>query len=296
MFRKACAIAAEFTFPMVLSRKTVGGVCSSSIGTFVVVNSEGWIVTAGHILNQWTKLVGTTAATKAAIQARDAIKSEPNLTNKERAKKLSSAPQVGKDDTEQCSLWMGFPDATVRLTNMMFYDVAVPDWGEVADFGIGQLQPFDPAWVKTYPIFKDPTKEFEPGKSLCKLGFPFHQFQPTWDAGTSGFRLPDGALPMPRFPIEGIFTRVTEIKIDGKEQPPMPIRYVETSSPGLRGQSGGPTFDEQGTIWAIQAKTSHLPLGFAGPSQFLHVGLGAHPDMMFPMMNEAKIKFNISDY
>ena len=50
MFRQALAVAREFTRPVVLSRKTVGGVCSSAIGTFVVINREGWIITAGHML------------------------------------------------------------------------------------------------------------------------------------------------------------------------------------------------------------------------------------------------------
>ena len=39
-------------------------VCSSSIGTFVVVNKEGWVVTAGHILRQWVKLCEAVEATQ----------------------------------------------------------------------------------------------------------------------------------------------------------------------------------------------------------------------------------------
>jgi hypothetical protein len=61
--------------------------------------------------------------------------------------------------------------------------------------------------------------------------------------------------------------------------------FLETSSPGLGGQSGGPIFDEHGTIWAIQSRTIHLELGFS-PSvttngrttvehQFLNLGLGS---------------------
>ena len=61
--------------------------------------------------------------------------------------------------------------------------------------------------------------------------------------------------------------------------------FLETSSPGLRGQSGGPIVDTEGTIWAIQSRTIHLPLGFNAKlekdgreveeHQFLNVGMGA---------------------
>jgi hypothetical protein len=170
----------------------------------------------------------------------------------------------------------------------------MPGWGEVIDLAVAKLDPFDPSWVKTYPTFKDPNKNFDQGRSLCKLGFPFHQFQPTWNPITRGFELPPGAVPMPRFPIEGIFTRTSYLVPDEGSSTPFPIKYVETSTPGLRGQSGGPTFDVDGNIWAIQAKTSHLSLGFSGQTQYLNVGLGVHPDTMFAVFDRAGIAYTVS--
>ena len=43
MFRLAYKIAREFTFPVILSRRTIAGACSSSIGAYVVINADGWI-------------------------------------------------------------------------------------------------------------------------------------------------------------------------------------------------------------------------------------------------------------
>ncbi|MCY4349503.1 MAG: hypothetical protein OXC25_06630, partial [Thiotrichales bacterium] len=51
MFSKAVPIAAGFTRPMVISSRTTGGECSSTIGAYVVVNRDGWILTAGHLLD-----------------------------------------------------------------------------------------------------------------------------------------------------------------------------------------------------------------------------------------------------
>jgi hypothetical protein len=62
-------------------------------------------------------------------------------------------------------------------------------------------------------------------------------------------------------------------------------RFLETSSPGARGQSGGPIFDVEGTVWAIQSHTRHVDLEFSAEltvkgrkvveNQVLNVGLGA---------------------
>jgi hypothetical protein len=294
MFQEAVKRASDFTFPVIISRKTVGGTCSSMIGTFVVINKEGWIVTAGHILSKWHQLAQGAEATREALAQQAAIKADASLTNKERARRLNAGIHVGKEDSQECSIFLAWPNVT--LTQLRFFPATMPDLGEVIDLGIAKLEPFDSGWVLNYPVFKDWQKDFEPGRSLCKLGFPFHQFTPTWDPAARQFILPPGALPLPRFPIEGIFTRTSEILFEGPDKPPFPVRYVETSSPGFLGQSGGPTFDVKGTIWAIQAKTAHLALGFAGQNQYFNVGLGVHPATMFPIFDEAGVKYLVSDY
>ena len=64
------------------------------------------------------------------------------------------------------------------------------------------------------------------------------------------------------------------------------MTYIETSTPGLKGQSGGPIFDSHGNIYGMQVITNHLPLGFhpmveydgrkVVENQFLNVGVGVH--------------------
>ena len=56
MFSSAYAIAREFTFPVVISRRDLKGKCSSGIGVFVVINKEGWISTAGHNFVHWDSI------------------------------------------------------------------------------------------------------------------------------------------------------------------------------------------------------------------------------------------------
>ena len=65
MFRKAVDLARRFTVPVVISAQQKNGRCASAIGACVVVNSDGWIVTARHVLElfgQYTAQVQTAQA------------------------------------------------------------------------------------------------------------------------------------------------------------------------------------------------------------------------------------------
>lgn len=78
-------------------------------------------------------------------------------------------------------------------------------------------------------------------------------------------------------------------------------KFIETSTPGLRGQSGGPIFDTEGNIWAIQSQTISLPLGFSPKlkkgkketieHQFINVGIGVHPDIITQFLDENKVRY-----
>jgi S1-C subfamily serine protease len=78
-------------------------------------------------------------------------------------------------------------------------------------------------------------------------------------------------------------------------------KFIETSTPGLRGQSGGPLFDVKGEIWGIQSRTVHLELGFSpkkkdGPReivehQFMNVGLAAHVSHLVELFRQHGVQF-----
>ena len=168
---------------------------------------------------------------------------------------------------------------------------------------IGRLEPFNSKEISTYPILKDP-KNLDPGTSLCKLGFPFSTLSVSFDEGLKTFNIEKNSQS-PYFPIEGIFTRniVDERYKDGKYV----ATFIETSSPGLKGQSGGPIFDKEGTVWGIQSQTGSYSLGLCPTiendsqekveeNQFLNVGFGVHPKIIVEVLKENKIEFELSDY
>ncbi len=306
MFRTALAIVVKFTFPVMLSRKRVDGACEGSIGTCVVINRDGWIVTAGHILRQWKQLQEDVKKTRDYPKLKKAIEDDQTIERHERKRRLASLSAPRSDSSDQCSAWWGIHGAALK--DYAFIPLSTPGWDEIIDVGIGRLDPFDPNSIAAYPKFKrdDPNiDEIGPGTSLCRLGFPFSTISPTWN-GTS-FVLP--AIPFTRFPIEGMITRNIAINLQDAQgklrQTPFPIKYLETSSPGLKGQSGGPMFDVQGVVWAIQAKTLNLPLGFDAQvpgkkgqteHQFLNVGVGVHPTTLLAIFRDRQIAFDLADY
>jgi hypothetical protein len=62
MFRNAIAIAQQYTQPVVLSRRAANGKCSSNIGSFVIINDDGWILTAGYIISIAVPIIGNTGS------------------------------------------------------------------------------------------------------------------------------------------------------------------------------------------------------------------------------------------
>src|SRR5665647_541920 len=287
VFSKGYAIASKYVKPVIVSVKTLDDTVFCSSGAFVLLNDEGWILTAAHIFELSQKFVNDEPVVNQYNNAVAAIQKDASLSLHNKKAKLSKIKKDGSLFTH-CSYWWG--NDGVRLVDTTIF----PD----VDLAIGRLDPFIHIGVGEYALVKNPVN-IKPGTSLCRLGFPFHDINGTFDVETNSFILADDALPMPFFPIEGIYTRniVGGKSLDGKYD----IKFLETSSPGLRGQSGGPIFDVNGVLWAIQSRTNHLPLGFSPvvkvngkdviENQFLNVGHGVHPEVIDKILSEKKIDF-----
>ncbi len=252
MFRRAYELVKEFTLPVVISQRAEDGTVGCSVGAAVVVNEDGWLVTAAHLL-------------------------EPALAYE-------------RGELRNVSYWFGFDGW------------AVPRWEAVpaADLAAGRLSGFDPSRIGGYPVFQ--TGDLGPGRSLCRLGFPFHAVGAVFDEARGIFELEPGALPIPRFPNEGIMTRSLEAADAGA---PYPVSFIETSSPGLRGQSGGPLFDAEGHVWGIQSRTNHVPLGFdpqieadgvvVTEHQFMNVGVATASETVLGLLHRLGADVATSD-
>lgn len=266
MFADAIEIASTYTQPLVVSTRTAGGTVQCSIGSYILLNADGWALTAGHMMD---------ALRTMEVQKQDAesVEAPSRLTH--------------------VSHWWGADGVTMT-------DIRV-DLDR--DLALARLSGLDTTAVRSFPVFGQPATALRPGDALCRLGFPLHQASATFDEKTGMFSLAPGVTPIPRFPIDGIYTRdaVRENSTSHRK-----VRFLETSSPGLRGQSGGPIFDVQGRVWAIQSSTIHLPLGFSpevtAPDgtrtvehQFINLGLGCHVDEVLAFLASANVGVSTSD-
>ncbi|MCL1978636.1 MAG: serine protease [Methanomassiliicoccaceae archaeon] len=282
MFADACEKAAKFTRPLIISTRQTDGKVNATCGAFVVINSDGWIMTAGHMFDSFVKFQGDQKKIK-----------EVNELNSSRQQVPGSPSNIIRADPEWLtnhSFWWAWDG--VRLVEA-FVDRQI-------DLCIGRLEPFDPKWITEYPVFRNPDS-LRSGTSVCRLGFPFAQVESEFDENTKSFRIKKGVLPLPLFPNDGIHTR-NVLKGRSKEGN-YEMMYVETSSPGLRGQSGGPIYDKAGMIYAMQVQTAHMPLGFQPTAeyegkrvienQFINVGLGIHAKTLETIFKDRNIRFQL---
>ncbi len=294
MFAHAFRLASAFTRPVVISTRTAGGDCRGVVAACTVVNRDGWVLTAAHVLALLRRLEDEAGGYRAyRAEVRDLERATTSF-DKARKRKLRHIDLPPPDSARDCSAWWGADGAALR-------DARVTP---ASDLALGRLEPFDPAGVAHYPAFKAPDADYAPGRSLCRLGFSFHEITPAWDETRGAFVLPPETLPIPFFPIEGMLTRFLSAPppgADPADRNAAPGKYIETSSPGLQGQSGGPVFDADGAVWAIQSHTRHLPLGFRprapgqpkGPveHQFLNVGVGVHAESILALLDEAGVAY-----
>ena len=124
------------------------------------------------------------------------------------------------------------------------------------DLAIIKFNDFNKLHYSGYANFLKDTTQIKQGNFLCRLGFPFPDF--------TNFKFNEGADDIewktigiqvsPRFRIEGMVTRF--LADSGT------LTGIEMSTSGLRGQSGGPLFNNKGTVYGMQFSTKHLHLGF----------------------------------
>ena len=275
MFAKACEKAMKFTHPLVASTRAFDGTLTSSIGTYFFISKDGWAISAAHVFNSFLKFQDDQKHLKEAEEMR----------KKDEAQGTPSHVQMDPKWLTNHSVWFGADQ--IRLSQLHIF-------GNY-DLAAFKLENVPENFVQEVAVFGNP-EDLKVGASLCRLGYPFIKLVPQFE--NNNFRLPADINKVPPFPNDGIFTRTV---LEPRQKGEAPVKYLETSSPGLKGQSGGPIFDVNGVVYAMQVKTAHLDLGFA-PSveekdmsssapQFLNVGVGLHIDVIEKLLLEKNIPF-----
>ena len=235
-----------------------------SVGAGILLNKDGWVLTAKHVLEEAAKVL----AEEARSRAWESIKGDHSLSSKARQRALRN---VGKrPKIKRAAVMWGQVGADVDETHV-HNDI------DLALFRIANLtlgREFTP------PKFRD--GEIPAGEMLCRSGFALleDKLVVKWDDKERTFAA--NAMP-PLFANSGIVSRFID---DGG------VQIIEVDSPGLKGQSGGPLFDEQGRICGMQFRTTHYPLGFnTRAPEFYHVGQALHASTICRCLDERGVTY-----
>ncbi len=249
MFADAIELTGGFTRPVkFISRKYKESTVLPGLATMFFVNDDGWAITCRHVADQI--IFADQISKKYNAFKTDASKIPTGKNHSGQIKKLELTYGFKSGATVQMKVQ--FPGSVSGLKE---YDL-IKDTDH--DMALIHFKGFEKTLYNGHAVFARELSGTRPGDFLCRLGFPFPEFSDfryfpdrddiDWDTSA-------GSSNTPRLPIEGMFTRNLGGK-DGK------IYGLELSTPGLRGQSGGPLFNTQGIITGMQSATKHLHLGF----------------------------------
>jgi len=292
MFASACRKASRFTRPVIIRRRFFDRSVQCTCGAFVILNEEGWIVSAGHLWNGWFRFLEDAEKLAGFRRQAQEIRDDPDLNYEQKHERVERIPTDPRWITN-ISYWWGRDGVQLKEMKLL------PD----GDLVLGRLEPFEPPEESVYPVIKDPSR-LDIGTSLCKLGYPFYRIEAEFDETTESFRFSRGTEHPVRFPVEGIYTRdlAAGKSRDGRYE----IKFLETSSPGILGQSGGPIFDTKSSLWGVQSRTDMYPLrprtgngpvsADAEEPAYFNVGVGIHPELLVTFLKDNDVRFTLSDY
>ncbi len=291
MFVQAIATASTFTRPIhIITRYYRSTEIHPGAATLFFLNPDGWALTCKHVGQQLIaadQLAVKLNAFEADIAIQRGKKKEKQIIRELEAKHQFSSKTL------------------VEIHNMFVNCIEGPlnveiKFHQTLDIALLHFTGFTKLSCTNFPFFPRDTTDLKQGKFVCRLGFPFPEFTNyEYDLGKKRMNWTStGKSSTPQFPIEGMVTRHL-LGPDGA------VWGFEMSTPGLRGQSGGPAFDTNGKVWGMQCMTSHLDLNFDvvrdvvrdGETRkvkdyaFLHVGYCAHVDALKTFMREHNVGF-----
>ena len=298
MFADAIELVSKYTRPVKFITRNFG---SNDVipgtATLFFVNENGFAVTCKHV-------------------AEDLLRcSQINIRYQQFKSELSRVPiTASSSNLIATANRYGYNPSVVVQSKSMFLDCADTD-GDGLNFSVISHPKYDLSIIRInnakayrytdYAVFAKDSNNLRRGDFLCRYGYPFAEFADfTYDQTSDDIIwLGNEKSGTPAFPIEGMFTR-TVVDAEGN------VFEYELSTPGLRGQSGGPLFDYRGVVYGMQSETTFLHLGFdlfGAPVRingeikavdnhpFFHVGRCITVDVIKDFLNQNSIKYYVGD-
>lgn len=296
MFLEAIKKISEFTRPIhIITRKYNSDFVGPGAATMFFVNELGVAITCKHVAEILAQSESVNTKYSLFKKEKESLPGPSNKKYKRMLKELEQKYGCRRDIVVEIKNM--FVNCVDKLDN--FEIIAHP----IYDLAIIKINGHEKLSYKNYAIFIKDENNIQQGKYLCRLGYPFPEFSNyKYDLEKDEINwTSEGRLDTPSFPIDGIITRLI-----GDQAA---VVGIELSTPGLKGQSGGPLFDRDGKIYGMQSTTHHLHLGFdmknfdyfdykeggisvkVNNQPFLHVGQCIHANIIKSFLKEKNIKF-----
>ena len=262
MFEDACRRLVPVVTPIMSIWRTNDGELHHTIGVAMILNKDGFFVTAGHLLLNAFRLLEEISSPTSDV-THGAVRVGP-----------VEVAGSGRDGTD------------LQLLSLEESAHVLPE----VDLGIGRLTRYRPKKDQVFPRIRE--KQVELGELLCRMGYPllhpdFGVFETTWSED-AGFQTTMQDASPPVFVNEALASRFVNL-VDSKTGKVSGC-WIETSSPGLEGQTGGPLADKNGLICGVQVKPAPYPLGFKA-HEVLYVGRAVRADTVGNFLDAHKIDY-----
>jgi hypothetical protein len=291
VFVQAIETATQFTRPIHSIRRYCGSTeVHPGASTLFFVNADGWALTCRHVAESFIGADQLYERYQAFKAERDSLSASSNRRQLERVLERKHGFEKGKI-AELRNRVVGCVEGALTLSFILH---------PVLDIALVKFSDYTTLGPRAFPTFGAPDDALKQGLSLCRLGFPFPEFTNFgYDPASDTIDWTEqGRDNTPSFPLDGMVTR--HLASGGNE-----IVGFELSTPGLRGQSGGPAFDAFGRVWGMQFATHHLDLDFdvdlevyrdgvmrhVKDSAVLHVGHCFHVSVLKQFMREHDVAF-----
>ncbi|MCP9752776.1 trypsin-like peptidase domain-containing protein [Ferruginibacter sp. HRS2-29] len=295
MFINAIETASTFTRPIHTIMRTYGGKqLIPGASTIFFVNDKGYAVTCKHVVELIASADQINQHFNNFKQERQQILNHPKY--KQLIKGLELKYKLQPDSIIQIK--HNFVETIDKMSGFTWH------LHPTLDLAIIKFNDYGKLHYSGHAKFLKNGEDIRQGKFLCRLGFPFPEFSNfTFNANTDDIEWTNtGVSVSPRFPLEGMVTRFLGDQQHG-------LYGIEMSTPGLRGQSGGPLFDQNGIVYGMQFSTKHLHLGFDledkeiminnAPKKvtdysFIHLGQCIHVNAIKAFLQEHQVEFHES--
>lgn len=281
MYKKSIEKCSKYLLPFIQGIKLYGSDnIESNVGTMIILNNEGCFLTCKHIAEQFINTANLEISYSMLIDNLSKLK------NKTAIKEFEKKNGLKKGDVILSQIVYPFKLDVNPEINIIMHKTK-----DIAIIKIKNLS----LQCDEYPVFS--TSYIKQGQSVCKLGYAFPEIDIfKYNSDKNKIQIKEnGNLNLQLFPIDGMVTRVDNTQ-----------NIFETSTPGLRGQSGGPIFNPEGIVLGMQFMTSHMDLNFdintkvkrglelknVNFTPFINLGIGISSIEIIEFLEKNNIKFN----